>query len=154
MDNRAFVDPWPQLIPSRISSLRGGTVERSFAVRLTGTGVLLGVFMVAFVAALAASAFEVRLAPDTYDASRAASLAWVRAECDGRVAFDLSPSRGACYSWMAEQIAATKWVPTAATPVGVLRALALAALAAGIALGAVWLAVTTRSRRTVRPSSS
>lgn len=154
MDNPAFVDPWPQLVPSRISSLDGRSVERSFAVRLTRTGVLLGVFIVAFVAALAASAFEVRLAPDTYDASRAASLEWVRAECDGRVALSLSPSRSACYSWMGEQIAATKWVPTAATPAGTLRALALAALAAGIAWGAAWFAVTTRSRRTVRPPSS
>ncbi len=123
-------------------------------MRISRTGMLLGVFMVAFVASLAASAFEVRLAPDTYDASRAASLEWVRAECDGRVAFDLSPSRSACYSWMAEQITATKWVSAAATPTGVLRAVAIAALAAGIAWGAAWFAVTPRSRRTVRQPSS
>jgi hypothetical protein len=154
MDNPGSVDPWPKLIPSRISSLGGRAAESSFALRLTRTGMLIGVFMVAFVASLAASAFEVRLAPDTYDASRAASLEWVRVECDRRVAFELSPSRSACYSWMAEQIAATKWVPTAATPGGVLRAIAIAALVAGMAWGATWFAVRTRSRRTVTPPSS
>ena len=154
MDNQTFVDPWPQLLPSRISSLGGRTVEGSSAVRLTRSVMLLGVFMVALVASLAASAFEVRLVPATYAPSRAASIDWVRAECDRRVAFDLSPSRSACYSWMAEHITATKPVSTAATPAGLLRAIAIATLAASIAWGAALFVMTTRSRRTVRQPSN